>query len=179
MLNRGFAGVACCPAGVVELNKEPLPVAAEVVGVEPVPGAFPVLAPNRPEAGLALPPNRLPAGALGAVAPPVTGVEVPEALPNRPDDPPPGLLASPKRELPPVAGVDPVFPAPPNSPEEGVLAPPVPPNREPAGFCALLLFAPRPPNSPPPLDGLLGVWPPKLKPLEGVEDDAAPPKMFD
>lgn len=62
MLKRGFAGVAC-PVGVDE-NRVLALVVAGAVGVEPVPGAFPVLAFKKVE-----PPalNRLP---------PVPGVEL-------------------------------------------------------------------------------------------------------
>lgn len=131
--NNGLAGVAS-PVGA-DGNRELEPVVADVVGVELVPGAFPVLAPRNPDEP---PPNRPP------VVPPavVVGVvvEAPNALgfaPPPPNRPPAGVLE----------GV-PVLAAPPNGVEP--LAPP-PPNRPPAGFGALLVLEPSPPNRPPPL----------------------------
>lgn len=126
--NKGFAGVAS-PVGADE-NKELEPVVADVVGVELVPGALPVLAPKNPDEP---PPNRPPV--VPPVVPPAVVVGVFEGAPNAL-----GLLAPPNR---PPAGV---LEGVPEVPEV-----PAPPNRLPAGFGALLLFDPRPPNKPPPL----------------------------
>lgn len=151
LLNKGFAGVAW--PGVVDGNKV-LPPAALEVGVELVPGAFPVLAPNifdDPE--VFPPPNKPPPVVPGAELPAAVVAGVLEAPPKRLDEV--GLAAPPKR-LPPAAPVDAgVVPAPPKSevPDDGVpvaLAPP--PNKPPAGFAALLLPELRPPNKLGPLD---------------------------
>lgn len=144
-MNIGFAGVAC-PRGVVDENREPPPVVC--VGVEPA--AFPVLAPKRLEPDVPAPPNRPPPVVVGAVVPALGVLEV---LPKRVDEA--GLLAEPNR--PPEAAPEgaAAVPAPPNSegPDEGVVVvPAAAPKRDPAGFCALLLFEPRPPKRPPPLD---------------------------
>lgn len=133
--NNGLAGVAS-PAGADE-NREFEPVVADVVGVEPLPGALPVLAPKNPNE---LPPNRPPVVPPGV--PPAVVVGVVEEAPNGL-----GFAAPPNR---PPAGVlegVPVLAAAPN----GVELPPPPPNRPPAGFGALLLLEPSPPNRPPPL----------------------------
>lgn len=177
LLNIGFAGVAW--PGVEEGNSVFPPVAPEV-GVELVPGAFPVLAPNRLVPDVLPPLNRPPPVVPTPPAAVVVGVL--EAPPNRLGVA--GLAALPNI-LPPDAPVDAgVVPPPPKSEgpvAEGVpvaLAPP--PNREPAGFAALFVPDFRLPNKPPPPDGVppapLLFWElPKAKPLEGVED-CAPPK---
>lgn len=115
-------------------NRELEPVVADVVGVELVPGAFPVLAPKNPDEP---PPNRPP------VVPPAVVVGVVDEAPNAlglappPNRPPAGVLEG----VPVLAGA-------PNGVEP---LPPPPPNRPPAGFGALLLLEPSPPNRPPPL----------------------------
>lgn len=130
--NKGFAGVAS-PAGADE-NSEFAPVVADVVGVELVPGAFPVLAPKNPDAP---PPNSPP------VVPPAPGVGVDEGAPNAL-----GLPAPPNR---PPAGVPEGVPEAPAAPND--VEPAAPPNIEPAGFGALLLVDPRELNKPPPVLG--------------------------
>lgn len=157
--NKGFAGVAS-PVGADE-NRELEPVVADVVGVELVPGAFPVLAPKNPDEP---PPNRPPVvPPVVGVVPPAVVVGVVEGAPNAL-----GLLAPPNR---PPAGV-----------AEGVPEELAPPNRPPAGFGALLLFDPRPPNRPPPLlacpplAALFDAVLPKEKPEDGVV--LAPPNRL-
>lgn len=82
-----------------------------------------------------------------------------------------GLLAPPNR--PPLVAAE---PPPPNRPPEGVLEVVVlPPNRLSAGFCALLLPAPKPPKelaAPvwPPLAALSFCVLPNVKLLDGAED---------
>lgn len=182
-LNIGFAGVAC--PGVVEANKGPPPVAPEV-GVEPVPGAFPVLAPNKLAPGCA-PPNIPPPVEPRVEPPAAVVVGVLEGPPNMLDEP--GL--APPNRLPPAVpdGADGVVVGPPKDgvPDGGVPVVLPPPNRPPAGLDALLL--PMLPNRPPPLPPP-AAWPPPValllcvlpneKPLPdpGVEDCALP-KMFD
>lgn len=150
MLNMVFAGVAW--PGAEEGNRA-FPPAAPEVGVELVPGAFPVLAPNRLVVPDVLPPPNKPAPVVPAL-PAAVVVGVLEAPPNRLDVA--GWAALPNR-LPVDDPVDAVVgPLPPNSVDpviEGVpvaLAPP--PNREPAGFAALLVPEFRLPNKPPPPD---------------------------
>lgn len=146
LLNRLFAGVAC-PAGVVE-NSE-VPPAAPDPGVEPVPGAFPVLAPKRLGADAVLPPNKAPPVAPGVELPPAAVVGVFAALPKRLGVP--GLLIPPNIPPPGVPEEAGVAPVPPNSefPEEGVPVAAALPNKDVAGFCALA------PNREP-----LFAWPP-------------------
>lgn len=121
--NRVFAGVAC-PAGVAE-NREA--AAAPELGVELVPGAFPVLAPNRLDGVAVLAPNKVP---------PAAGVGVVEVLPKRLVVP--VLLLAPPNKPPAGAPEEAaVFPAPPNSegPEGGVLdAAALPPNKDCGAF---------------------------------------------
>lgn len=150
LLNNGFAGVAW--PGVVDENKV-LPPTAPEVGVELVPGAFPVLAPNRfDDPDVFPPPNKLPPVVPGAELPPAVVVGVLEAPPKRLDE---AGLASPPKRLPPAAPADAgVVPVPPKSevPDEGLPVALAPlPNRPPAGFAALLLPEFRPPNKLPPL----------------------------
>lgn len=168
LLNIGLAGVAW--PGVVEA-KRPLPPAPEA-GVEPVPGAFPVLAPNKFDDPEAPAPPKSPPPVVAGVEPlAAVVVGVLEEPPNRLDEA--GLEAPPKSPpgaVPVEAGV---VPDPPNSEAPGE-AVPAPPNKPPAGFAALLLPEFKPPNK---FDWLLfGVllWfaVPKVKPLAGVEDCA-------
>lgn len=133
-LKRGFAGVACPE------NIEPAAGVAELVGVELVPGAFPVLAPKKlgVEAPLNKPP---PAAPPVAELPPEAGVG--DGAPNMPAVA--GLLPE---NNPPAAGVPEGVPV--EAPN--AVAPPAPPNRLSAGAPLLAFDTPWPPNIlPPPL----------------------------